>query len=59
VGKILLSTEICFSRTGWVTVSMYRFVCLRLQGEINVTVYVDVCLRNRMREILLCTMMCI
>ena len=59
MGKILLSTEICFSRTGWVTVSMYRFVCLRLQGEINVTVYVDVCLRYRVREMVLCSVICV
>ena len=29
-----------------------------VQGEGNVTVYSDICLRYRMREILLCTVMC-
>ena len=30
-----------------------------VQGEGNVTVYIDVCLRYRMRETLLCSVMCV
>ena len=39
-------------------VTLYSDVS-EVQGEGNVTVYSDVCMRYRVREMLICTVMCV